>query len=107
MTTPQVTIARMAMRTMIPRIMRMIFRAPPPPLVGVVATGVPMGAAMAGGAPVTAAPHLLQNFVPSGRFAPHELQNAINHLGESFTRRREYNASGGKSPCFSGFLARP
>ncbi|MGA2415484.1 MAG: hypothetical protein ABSF59_13615 [Candidatus Sulfotelmatobacter sp.] len=30
----------------------------------------------------TAAPHLLQNLVPSTRVAPQELQNAISHLKE-------------------------
>jgi hypothetical protein len=66
---------------------RMIFRALLPPVgVGAGADGVgdeltleavaPVGT----GAAATAAPHLLQNFVPGFRVAPQELQNAIRHL---------------------------
>ena len=40
----------------------------------------------------TATPHLLQNFVPAARVAPHELQNAITHLVRVKSRRREYIA---------------
>ena len=48
---------------------------------GSAVTGVKPGAAATTGA-VTTAPHLLQNFVPSARVAPQELQNAIGHLFE-------------------------
>ena len=65
------------MKTMTPTTMRMILRALLPPLEG----GGPgvIGWAEAG-APVTALPHLLQNFVPSLSGAPQELQNAMLHL---------------------------
>jgi hypothetical protein len=66
---------------------RMIFRALLPPVgVGAGADGVggeltlEAGAPAATGAAATAAPHLLQNFVPGFRVAPQELQNAIRHL---------------------------
>src|SRR5579871_2984442 len=83
MTKPQVTMPRIPMKTITATMMRMILRALLlPPLLGTAGgtgrgaeTGVP-------GATATpaAAPHLLQNFVPSARLAPQELQNAIDHL---------------------------
>src|SRR5215470_3032604 len=76
-TMPQVTIAIMQRRTMIPIMTRMILSAPLPPVEG----GGPGAIGCdATGAPVTAAPHLLQNFVPSASCAPHELQKAMDHL---------------------------
>jgi len=64
---------------------------PLPPLDG----GGPgaMDWAAAAGTPLTAAPQLLQNFVPSLRGAPQELQNAMVHLahqldGRVYRRRR-------------------
>jgi hypothetical protein len=63
---------------MTPTMIRMILSALLPPLDGGGA-GV-IGWAEAAGAPVTAAPHLLQNFVPSLSVAPQELQNAMVHL---------------------------
>src|SRR5580700_4699216 len=64
---------RIPMRTITPTMMRIILRALLPPAVGGGATG-------AATVPETAAPHLLQNFVPGVRFAPQELQKAMSHL---------------------------
>ena len=60
--------------------MRITLRALPPP-VGAGAGGGAVDVTPGEDAPTaTAAPHLLQNFVPGFRVAPQELQNAINHL---------------------------
>src|SRR5580765_2849249 len=76
-TMPQVTIARMQRRTMIPMIARMILSALLLPCDG----GGPGATGWERmGTPGTAAPHLLQNFVPSASCAPHELQKAMDHL---------------------------
>src|ERR1700756_4771154 len=88
MTMPHVTMPRTPMRTMMPTMTRMTLRALLPPLEG----GGPgaIGEAEVAGTPLTAAPHLLQNFVPSLRGAPQELQNAMVHLMVSLTG--EYTA---------------
>src|SRR5580692_4256752 len=66
--------------TMTATMMRMILRALLPPLDGGGAMGAAAATAGIGGAAEMAAPHLLQNFVPSVTVAPQELQNAISHL---------------------------
>src|SRR6266498_1359627 len=93
---PTVATPRIPMRTMAPTTTRTILRAlPPPPLEGVTGGGgVITGGAAATGAPDTAAPHLLQNFVPSARDAPQKLQNAICHLRCGIRSTREYIAVG-------------
>ena len=76
-TMPHVTMLKMRRRTIIPMMTRMILSALLPPLEG----GGPgaMGCD-ATGAAVTAAPHFLQNLVPSASCAPQELQKAMGHL---------------------------
>src|SRR3974390_2206152 len=85
---PHVTIPRMPMRTMTPTIIRMTLSALLLPLEGggpgAIGWGIPPGV------PLTAAPHLLQKFVPSASCAPQELQKAMVHLVSSLTG--EYNA---------------
>src|SRR5271165_6719723 len=71
--------------------MRMILRAllPPPVEAGGAGGRGDNAAPGATGPAGTAAPHLLQNFVPAVRAAPQELQNAIGHLvdGDDIARR--------------------
>src|ERR1039458_676895 len=83
---PTVAMPRIPRQTTTATTIRMILRALLPPVAGGAGRGLVMTGA--GGAAV-AAPHLLQNFVPSVRAAPQELQNAINHLvgGEVSARR--------------------
>src|ERR1700693_4274339 len=90
---PTVATPRIPITTITATMIRIILRALLPP-VGAGATDVAAGAA---GPPDTTAPHLLQNFVPGLRVAPHELQNAINHLPCEcwMKRRREYTADQG------------
>src|SRR5579864_3737934 len=97
---PHVTIPRMLTPTTTPTTMRIILSALLPPRVGGGAgRGVCDGSAVAGdmpaGFPVTAAPHLLQNWVPAFRVAPQELQNAIGHLASGFSLTREYTSDWG------------
>src|SRR5258708_15167379 len=74
---PTVATARTPMTTMMATTIRMPLSAPPPPLVAGAAEGVVATFVAASG---TAAPHLLQNFVPGVSVAPQELQNAMGHL---------------------------
>ena len=75
------------MPTMTATTMRTTLRALLPPVVG--GTGV---ALVAGTGVEATAPHLLQNFVPASRVAPHLLQKAMTYLVGVKSRRREYIA---------------
>src|ERR1700722_4088164 len=75
---PMVAMPRIPTRTMTATTIRITLRALLPP-VGAVAGAVEVAPEIAIPAG-TAAPHLLQNFVPGFRVAPQELQNAISHL---------------------------
>src|SRR5271165_4579751 len=77
---PTVAMPRMPRPMMTATMIRMILRALLPPLDGGGARGAVAVTPGADGPAGTAAPHLLQNFVPSFRVAPQELQNAISHL---------------------------
>src|ERR1700686_1294200 len=73
-----VAMPRIPTRTITATTIKITLRALLPPVgagAGAV-DGMPAVAAPA----ATAAPHLLQNFVPGFRVAPQELQNAISHL---------------------------
>src|ERR1035437_4148191 len=91
---PTVATPRIPMPTITATTIRMILRALLPPVGAGAGGGAVDVTPAAGGPDATAAPHLLQNFVPSFRVAPQELQNAINHLmiAGGKNRRREYTA---------------
>src|ERR1700686_5754888 len=75
---PTVAMPRIPTRTMTATTIRITLRALLPPVgAGAGAVEVAPEIAVPAG---TAAPHLLQNFVPGFRVAPQELQNAISHL---------------------------
>src|SRR5438477_8153112 len=95
--TPTVTMPRIPMTTMTATTIRIILRALLPP-VGAGGAGIGGRAAdVAPGAVATAAPHLLQNWVPGLSVAPQELQNAISHLlgGDVSARRASIPQVGG------------
>src|ERR1700693_4422448 len=77
---PTVATPRMQMPTMTATTIRTTLRALLPPVGAGAGAAVVEATAAADGPAATAAPHLLQNFVPGFRVAPQELQNAISHL---------------------------
>jgi hypothetical protein len=77
----------MPMLTIMATTMRMTLRALLPPLLAG-AEDAPAG----GTGAETVEPHLLQNFVPASRVAPHLLQKAMTYLVRVKSRRREYIA---------------
>src|SRR6516164_5242412 len=85
--------------TKTPITMRTILRALLPPVLG---GGAGTGRAAAAGASAMTAPHLLQNFVPSARLAPQELQNAIGHLLDGLDGRVYRRKAGFKVAKWQG-----
>src|SRR5271157_735963 len=75
-----VAMPRIPMLTMTAKTIRMTLSALLPPLGGGAGVDDAGTGEAADGVAAMAAPHLLQNCVPSVRVAPQELQNAIGHL---------------------------